>query len=306
MTASHRDCAVPVPVFSFTKEANLGFVRCPLRGGFGCHRLCFFALLICSVVSIRAHDNSQNGAATPSQQPAPLAQQNVEIHNAASDGDAGKVSALLKKDPSLLESRDANGMTPLMVASRDGKSNMVTFLIEKGADLKATTTTGDYDTLYLAAKNGQKDVVSILLDKGADANRKDSDGDTPITLAQNEGQAEVLALFKARGYTVSPVLKWVAVETPLATSDSSWIIDSFKASPDSKRVASVAHAGDKYRIVVDGKEGKPYDAIGTHFFSSNSERIAYVAKAGSQMVVVVDGKEGVLPQKQWNEGIRDG
>lgn len=93
-----------------------------------------------------------------------LTQAAIEIHRAASDGNVEKVSELLKNDPSLLESRDEIGMTPLLVAARDGKVNVVTFLIEKGADIKATTKMGNYDALSLAAKNGQKDVVLILPD----------------------------------------------------------------------------------------------------------------------------------------------
>src|ERR1700683_4237836 len=161
------------------------------RVGFSSRSLSLVALLACSSLYIEAQDDYKNSEVSAS---ASLAQQTAEIHNAASTGNVEKMSTLLERDPSLLESRDDTGMTPLMVAARDGRSNVVTFLIEKGADIKATTRGGDYDALALAAKNGQKDVVALLLDKGADANRKDSDGDTPVALAQNERQAEVLAL----------------------------------------------------------------------------------------------------------------
>jgi len=39
-----------------------------------------------------------------------------QIHDAASAGDLDKVRALIKADPTLLESRDNNGDTPLMTA----------------------------------------------------------------------------------------------------------------------------------------------------------------------------------------------
>jgi len=42
---------------------------------------------------------------------------------------------------------------------------------------------------------------------------------------------------------------------------SSWIQETFTVSPDSQRVAYVAQVGDKQFVVVDEREGKPYDGI---------------------------------------------
>ena len=85
---------------------------------------------------------------------------------------------------------------------------------------------------------------------------------------------------------------WVAVETPVAQMDSSWIVSSLKVSPDSKRVACVAGMGDKQLVIVDGKEGKAYDDIDDLIFSPDSKRVAYVAKAYNRGFVVVDAYEG--------------
>jgi uncharacterized RDD family membrane protein YckC/Tol biopolymer transport system component len=84
---------------------------------------------------------------------------------------------------------------------------------------------------------------------------------------------------------------------------SSWIQEHFTVSPDSRRVAYVAQLGDKVFVVVDGKEGKPYDGIaeGTPIFSPDSRRVAYAAQLGDKQFVVVDGKE----EKQY-DGILEG
>jgi len=76
-----------------------------------------------------------------------------------------------------------------------------------------------------------------------------------------------------------------------------WKDRSFSVSPDIKRVAYVAKAGDKEFAVVDGKEGKQYDDVYGLTFSPDSKRVAYWAKAGGKQFAVVDGKEG----KQYDE-----
>ena len=186
-------------------------------------------------------------------------EQNVGIHDAASIGVVHKVSDFLNKEPSLMESRDGNGMTPLLIAARDGQPKVVTLLINMGANLKATSTMGNYNAIALAAKNGQKDVVEILLNSGCDANLKSSDGNTPIMLVQSTKQTEVLALFKTHGYTINTSrpstsdLNYNVVQLPIAEKDILWLSESFIVSPNDRRVAWGARAGYKYWTVVDGK-----------------------------------------------------
>ena len=65
-------------------------------------------------------------------------------------------------------------------------------------------------------------------------------------------------------------------------------------SPDGKRVAYWAQVGNKQFVVVDGKEERQYDGIGqsTLIFSPDGKRVAYGAQVGNKWLVVVDGKEG--------------
>jgi len=83
---------------------------------------------------------------------------------------------------------------------------------------------------------------------------------------------------------------------------------SLKISLDSKRVAYVVvnrgiFAGNKFFVVVDGKEEKQYDDIysGGPIFSPDSTRVAYGARVGNKWFVVVDGKE----QKQYDGILKD-
>jgi hypothetical protein len=74
---------------------------------------------------------------------------------------------------------------------------------------------------------------------------------------------------------------------------SSWIAESLKASPDSRRVVYGARRSGQQFVVIDGHEGKPYDGIiGSPIFSPDSQALAYLARRGAQRFAVVDGREG--------------
>jgi len=62
---------------------------------------------------------------------------------------------------------------------------------------------------------------------------------------------------------------------------------------NSEKGRCAAKTGPKWCVVIDGKEGKPYDGmvIGTLVFSPDSKRVAYGVELGSKQFVVVDEKE---------------
>ena len=72
-------------------------------------------------------------------------------------------------------------------------------------------------------------------------------------------------------------------------------------SPDSKHVVYEAMIGNKWFIVLDGKEEKQYDWIANLVLSSDGRHVAYAAKAGNTWFTVLDGEEG----KQYNGFERD-
>lgn len=105
---------------------------------------------------------------------------------------------------------------------------------------------------------------------------------------------------QARAQEESP--NRVVTEKLIARIDvSSWIQETFKVSPDGRRIAYSVKVskwfgllGTTWSVVVDGKEGKQYDRIGTGtpIFSPDSKRVAYGAQVGDKWFVVVDGREG--------------
>ena len=115
-----------------------------------------------------------------------------------------------------------------------------------------------------------------------------------------KAQALGLALFlvgsalAAWGQEKSP--NRIVSEKLIGKFHPSGIPESLKVSPDGKRVAYVAvsrgfFTGNKWFVVVDGKEEKQYDNIGPPIFSPDSKRVGYGAKEGNKWFVVIDGKE---------------
>lgn len=62
-------------------------------------------------------------------------------------------------------------------------------------------------------------------------------------------------------------------------------------SKDSKRLAYGGRRGNRFFLVLDGKQGDDYDALGYFGFSHDGKHIAFTARKGDKMVIVVDGKE---------------
>jgi len=90
--------------------------------------------------------------------------------------------------------------------------------------------------------------------------------------------------------TPTPTREIIASQRLIVEIDvSSWIPESLKVSPDSKRVAYVAGVGNKWLVVVDGEEDKQYDGIraegGTIIFDSPNS-LHYLARKGNCFYLV--------------------
>ena len=67
-----------------------------------------------------------------------------EIHDAAEQGDVGKVEALLKGNPDLVLSKDDSGDTPLHWAALNGHKEVAELLLARKADVDAKNSNGRY------------------------------------------------------------------------------------------------------------------------------------------------------------------
>ncbi|KAK7431993.1 hypothetical protein QQZ08_001613 [Neonectria magnoliae] len=91
----------------------------------------------------------------------------------------------------LLESRDADGGTPLSWAAENGQEGMVKRLLEKGAKVDSSLPSEPHP-LMLAVEYEHNGVIKLLLDAGADPNQKDEAGCTPLCRATGEDAVRLL------------------------------------------------------------------------------------------------------------------
>jgi ankyrin repeat protein len=112
-----------------------------------------------------------------------------------------------------LESRDAQGRTALLLATRSNHVSIAIALVEAGADVNARDLIDDTPFLYAGAE-GRNDILRAILDTGranlADTNRY---GGTALIPAAHHGHPETVRILLASGIDIDHVndLGWTAL-----------------------------------------------------------------------------------------------
>ena len=116
------------------------------------------------------------------------------------------------------------------------------------------------------------------------------DGEDPAITIGNIAQ---IMVERVRDTAARPLVRHASERLLFPELHEEIILETIVLSPDGRRLAYIAIVDEKSIMVVDGLEGKSYDAIsGAPIFSPNSQRVAYLAVAGTEQMVVVDGIEG--------------
>ena len=89
----------------------------------------------------------------------------------------GRVNAMLRENPKLVQERYARGDTALHHAARNGDLEIVEQLVMGGADVNAIADQGHFP-LYCAAGHGHPETTRYLVENGADLQARLSDGKT--------------------------------------------------------------------------------------------------------------------------------
>jgi len=100
--------------------------------------------------------------------------------------------------PGVIDGRNADGVTPLMVAARLAPPALVAELLAAGADLHATNADGN-EALWLACVGESAETIRLLLAAGSDPQHVNLTGATPTMFAASSGRATALAQLLAAG-----------------------------------------------------------------------------------------------------------
>jgi RNA polymerase sigma factor (sigma-70 family) len=162
-----------------------------------------------------------------------------DIYEAASIGRTELVAAFLNDDPSLLDSYSREGFTALALAAHFGHLETLQHLISSGGNINAVSKhamnvtplhaalfgrrleaakvlvaagadvtprrggpgwpRAGWTALHYVAGLGFADLVEPLMERGADFNAHDDDGKTPLQVAVEADQREVVKLLTDRG-----------------------------------------------------------------------------------------------------------
>lgn len=99
---------------------------------------------------------------------------------------------ILAVDPTLVNSRDQQDNTPLIVAVKRRNLAMMKLLLENGAEVNADSRHGT--ALYVASTNHFEEAKALLQDKGAVRHAPSGERGTAMHAAPVNGRREIAAL----------------------------------------------------------------------------------------------------------------
>jgi len=115
----------------------------------------------------------------------------------ADDADPRVVAVLIDRGTDVNAADGAQRWTALHFAARDGNEQLVRLLLAAGAQVDAVDVFGN-TPLWRAVRNTGDGLapMTALLHRGADPGRKNQHGISPLELARESGEEDVLALLE--------------------------------------------------------------------------------------------------------------
>jgi ankyrin repeat protein len=136
--------------------------------------------------------------AAPAAAKTTMGMEGSEFVQAIRSGDNPKAIALLDSHPNVVNFRDGEGETALMIAITDRDSTWTGYLLNLNADPNMSNRDGD-TPLILAARSGFDTAVDWLLQSGARVDDKNRMGETALIIAVQRRQAPIVKLLLSKG-----------------------------------------------------------------------------------------------------------
>ena len=113
---------------------------------------------------------------------------NTALNVAADDGHASTVALLLSKG-ARVDTRDKNGVTPLLSAAERGHTEVCELLLDNGSDLEESEPRAQWTALHIAAGRGPESLLQLLLSPkyNPNLNITDRTESTPLHFASQMG-----------------------------------------------------------------------------------------------------------------------
>jgi hypothetical protein len=163
----------------------------------------------------------------------------LELHEAAMDGDLGRAEELMRTAPDSVRARDGSGRTPLHIAAWKDQEAIVSALLKNGADVDAHDNSGR-TPLHFAAEYGNTQIELLLPGADADLEAVDNAGKTAIYRAVANGHEDAAKLLLEMG-SRPPDMTARAVPTASGPSVSNPAAPSLSIRP---YVPSSTRSGD--------------------------------------------------------------
>ena len=119
----------------------------------------------------------------------------VDLHNAAKQGNLKKIKKLLTQGTNI-NAVSSSGYTPLHISAGWDRRRVTEFLVSNGAEINVKNSSG-LTPLHLAAKRGHLKMVGFLLSHGADPHMQDRSGRTRADLARDKSNDRIADLLEA-------------------------------------------------------------------------------------------------------------
>jgi ankyrin repeat protein len=132
------------------------------------------------------------------------------VHVAAAAGNDYMLASFLKRSHAFMNEKNDDGLTPLMLAVGSKNIECVKSLVSAGASLNAKDPQ-EKTLVHYCAMSPSLEMMQYLVDeKSLDVNAADKDGITPLHIASQKGQLDVVKflLSKKAWHTTAQYLVW--------------------------------------------------------------------------------------------------